>query len=197
MRVQVKYVDGVNSHVKEPRWMDTKTGDIYDSQTSTIKVAAPHCTPIGLDVFTTTAKMSTVRTIPTLDPIMDAAPTTEYADGNPKAAQGAKKHTLRLLPLPAAVVVNQALDDGRIKYGAANWRETGVAASVYVDACKRHLEQWFDGGQELAADSGVHNLGHAMACLAIIIDAQWNNRLIDDRPAPCRDTDLLLLRSKP
>jgi len=93
--------------------------------------------------------------------------------------------------------VGRALEDGVKKYGAANWRETGVAASVYVDACKRHLEQWFDGGQENATDSKVHNLGHAMACLAIIIDAQWNNTLIDDRPAPCRDTDALLLRAQP
>lgn len=140
--------------------------------------------------------------LPTPDPIMDQppaqpVPATTYPDGNPKSAQGAKKFSLRLLPLPAEVEVNRALDDGRTKYGAANWRETGVAATVYVDAAKRHLAQWFDGGQENAADSGVHNLGHAMACLAILIDAQWNGKLIDDRPAPCRDTDLLLLRSKP
>lgn len=113
---------------------------------------------------------------------------------NPKTAQGNKKYSLRLLPLPADVEVNRALDDGRVKYGAANWREKGVPASVYVDAARRHLAQWFDGGQERAADSGVHNLGHAMACLAIIIDAQWNATLHDDRPTPCRDTDLLLKR---
>ena len=131
-------------------------------------------------------------------PVLDASTSsaTAYPDGNPKAVQGAKKYSLRHLPLPAAIVVNQALEDGVAKYGAANWRATGVAASVYVDACKRHIEQWYDGSQELALDSLIHNLGHAMACLAIIVDAQHNGKLIDDRPIPCKDTDSLLLRSK-
>lgn len=129
-------------------------------------------------------------------PAMPEPPASTYADGNPKSVQGAKKFSLRYLPLPAAVAVNQALEDGATKYGPANWRKTGVAASVYVDAAKRHLEQFFDGGQDNAADSGVHNLGHAMACLAIIIDAQWNKTLIDDRPMPCLDTDGLLKRAE-
>lgn len=134
------------------------------------------------------------RNPPTHDPIMDTASTPAV---NPKTAQGNKKFALRLLPLPAEVEVNRALEDGLKKYGAANWRESGVPATVYVDAARRHLAQWFDGGQERASDSGVHNLGHAMACLAILLDAQWNNTMHDDRPAPCRDTDALLLRSQP
>lgn len=119
---------------------------------------------------------------------------SDYPDGNPKSLQGAKKYSLRYLPLPAAIAVNQALEDGAGKYGPANWRQTGVAATVYVDAAMRHLAQWFDGAQENAVDSGVHNLGHAMACFAIIIDAQVNGKLIDDRPTACVDTDKLLLR---
>lgn len=121
-------------------------------------------------------------------------PATAYPDGNPKSLQGAKKYSLRYLPLPAAVEVNRALEDGAKKYGAANWRKTGVAASVYVDAALRHLAQWYDGGQKNAADSGVHNLGHAMACLAILIDAESCGKLVDDRPEPCPDTDEVLLR---
>lgn len=121
-------------------------------------------------------------------------PATAYPDGNPKSLQGAKKYSLRYLPLPSAVEVNRALEDGAKKYGAANWRKTGVAASVYVDAALRHLAQWYDGGQKDAADSGVHNLGHAMACLAILIDAESCGKLIDDRPEPCPDTDEVLLR---
>lgn len=131
------------------------------------------------------------RAASTPDPKMTAASPQAV---NPKTAQGNKKYNLRLLPLPAEVEVNRALEDGMQKYGAANWRITGVPASVYVDAARRHLAQWFDGGQERASDSNVHNLGHAMACLAILLDAQWNNTLSDDRPAPCRDTDALLKR---
>lgn len=117
-----------------------------------------------------------------------------YPDGNPKSLQGAKKFSLRYLPLPAQVAVNQALEDGAKKYGPANWREKGVATSVYIDAALRHIELYFDCGQKVASDSKVHNLGHAMACLAIIIDAEHNGSLQDDRPFPCKDGDALLLR---
>lgn len=121
-------------------------------------------------------------------------PTPAYPDGNPKSLQGAKKFSLRYLPLSANIAVNQAFEDGAAKYGAANWREKGVATTVYVDAALRHIAQYFDGGQRLAADSGVHNLGHAMACLAIIIDAEQEGQLIDDRPFAAKDTDALLKR---
>lgn len=123
-----------------------------------------------------------------------AVPTPGYADGNPKSLQGAKKFSLRYLPLSANIAMNQAFEDGAQKYGAANWREKGVATTVYVDAALRHIMQYFDGGQRLAADSGVHNLGHAMACLAIIIDAEQEGQLIDDRPFAAKDTDVLLKR---
>lgn len=126
--------------------------------------------------------------------VAPAAPAPGYADGNPKSLQGAKKFSLRYLPLSANIAVNQAFEDGAAKYGAANWREKGVAATVYVDAALRHIMQYFDGGQKLAADSGVHNLGHAMACLAIIIDAEQEGQLIDDRPFSAKDTDALLQR---
>lgn len=116
---------------------------------------------------------------------------------NPKTAQGQRKYSLRHIPLPAKIELCRALEDGVMKYGAANWRISGVPASVYVDACQRHLDQWYDGSQETASDSNVHNLGHAMACLAILIDAQANGKLIDDRPTPCVDTDALLARPTP
>lgn len=118
-------------------------------------------------------------------------------DPNPKTAQGQRKYSLRHIPLPAKIELCRALEDGVAKYGAANWRISGVPASVYVDACQRHLDQWYDGSQEKASDSNVHNLGHAMACLAILIDAQANGKLLDDRPTPCVDTDALLLRPTP
>lgn len=118
-----------------------------------------------------------------------------YPDGNPKSAQGAKKYSLRYLPTSASVEVNRALEDGAKKYGPANWREKGVATSVYVDAALRHIALYFDCKQDNASDSGVHNLGHAMACLAIIIDAEKAGTLTDDRPFPFPDGDALLLRN--
>lgn len=74
-----------------------------------------------------------------------------------------------------------AMMDGAEKYGPYNWRENDVVAHIYIDAAMRHLMAWFEG-QETATDSGVHHLGHAIACCAILLDAQANNNLIDDRP---------------
>lgn len=113
--------------------------------------------------------------------------------GNPKVGAASKKYSLRYLPLSANVEVNRALENGADKYGLCNWRDTNVKASVYIDAALRHIAQWQEG-QELASDSTVHNLGHAMASLAIIIDAQAQGVIIDDRPTASKDTDALLLR---
>lgn len=109
-------------------------------------------------------------------------PVKTNVDGNPKDVQGRKKAPLHLIPATAQVHLARAFNDGVQKYGQANWREKGVNASVYVAAAQRHLALWYDGGEELADDSKVHHLGHAMACLAIILDAQQCGKLNDDRP---------------
>lgn len=100
---------------------------------------------------------------------------------NPKDRLGAAKVSLTKLPAVACLHAAAAMGDGARKYGAYNWRSKPVLAGIYVDACKRHLEAWFDR-EEVAADSGVHHLGHAMACCAILLDAQETGNLIDDRP---------------
>lgn len=100
---------------------------------------------------------------------------------NPKDLVGAKKVSITKLPPVALLHAAHALMNGAGKYGAYNWREKAVQASIYVDACERHLNAWFDGEEE-ATDSGVHHLGHAMACLAILLDAQETGNLVDDRP---------------
>ena len=114
--------------------------------------------------------------------------------GNPKVGAASKKYSLRYMPLSANIEANRALENGAEKYGLCNWRDTNVKASVYIDAALRHIAQWQEG-QENASDSTVHNLGHAMASLAIIIDAQAQGVMIDDRPTASKDTDSLLLRA--
>jgi hypothetical protein len=104
-----------------------------------------------------------------------------YPDDNPKAAIGATKVPLHLVPPSATHYLALALEDGARKYGPFNWRETGISASTYIAACKRHLDAWADG-EDLAQDSGVHHLAHAMACLALPLDAASVGKLIDDRP---------------
>lgn len=101
---------------------------------------------------------------------------------NPKDRFGIQKVSLSKFPAVALAHGAHAMMDGARKYGAYNWRERSVIASIYIDACKRHLDTWFDAREETAPDSDVHHLGHALACIAIILDAQATGNLIDDRP---------------
>jgi hypothetical protein len=100
---------------------------------------------------------------------------------NPKDLLGAKKLSLTGMPAVAIALGNAAMADGKAKYGPYNWRDNNVISSVYVDAAMRHMLAWFEG-EEVAEDSGVHHLGHAIACLAILVDAQAGKNLSDDRP---------------
>lgn len=106
---------------------------------------------------------------------------------NPKDLLGVKKPpTLSVIPSTALVHFGQAMQNGAEKYGAFNWREHAVESDVYVDAAMRHIMAWQDC-EEFAEDSGVHHLGHAMACLGILLDAQETGNLLDLRmegPAP-------------
>jgi hypothetical protein len=101
---------------------------------------------------------------------------------NPKDRFGVQKVSLSKVPAVAIAHEAHAMMDGAGKYGPYNWREKAVIASIYIDACKRHLDAWFDAREECAPDSEVHHLGHARACLGIILDAEATGNLIDDRP---------------
>lgn len=101
---------------------------------------------------------------------------------NPKDILGNQKISLTKFPLTALAHGAHAMMNGADKYGPYNWRAKNVKASIYIDAAMRHLAAWFEG-EEVAKDSGVHHLGHAMACCAILLDAKETNCLNDDRPA--------------
>lgn len=106
---------------------------------------------------------------------------TKAETTNPKDLLGVKKVSITKLPAVALAHAAHAMMNGAEKYGPYNWRAKEVKASIYVDAALRHLYDWFEG-QETATDSGVHHLGHAIACMAILLDAQETGNLIDDRP---------------
>jgi hypothetical protein len=101
-------------------------------------------------------------------------------ESNPKDLLGAKKVPLGQVPAIAIAHEACAMLDGDLKYGYRNWRAKKVQARIYVDAAIRHLYAWLEG-EEKAEDSGVHHLGHARACLGILLDAQANGTMIDDR----------------
>lgn len=112
---------------------------------------------------------------------------------NPKDLLGMKKPPLWLNPRAALLWMAKAFEFGaygvnalgeKIRekgYGPYNWREKKVSATVYIAAAERHLAEYLDG-DNVADDSKVKHLGHAMACCAIILDAEENGNLIDDRP---------------
>ena len=102
---------------------------------------------------------------------------------NPKDAIANGKIPMHLWPSTATAMGSLALLYGARLYGRSNWREAGVRASVYVSACQRHLAAWFEG-EDNDPDSGLPHLGHALACLAILVDAQAAGKLTDDRQFP-------------
>lgn len=114
----------------------------------------------------------------------------EYATGlgtiseskltNPKDMVGSDKLPLHLWPETATAMGCLGCLDGMLKYGRSNWRFAGVRASIYVDALHRHMNKWFEG-EDVDPDSGLPHLAHALACLAIIVDAQAAGKLNDDR----------------
>lgn len=115
--------------------------------------------------------------------------TSKATTPNPKDLFGNKKISFTKVPATALAHCAYAMMDGADKYDAYNWRSKPVIASIYVDAMIRHALDWFEG-QQCARDSGGHHMGHAMACAAILLDAEECGVLIDDRPV-CADREIL------
>lgn len=102
-------------------------------------------------------------------------------DGNPKDAIGGTKVPLGLCSPIAKAKWAVAQFVGLTKYGAWNWRITGVRSSIYTDAMQRHIDAYCSGEEVDPVDKTPH-LGHIMACAAILIDAKAAGKLTDDRP---------------
>ena len=104
---------------------------------------------------------------------------------NPKDAIGSSKLPLHLWPASASALGCLAFLDGALKYGAHNFRAGSVRASIYYDAARRHLDAWYEG-EKADPKSGLPHLAHALACIAIIVEAEVADTLIDDRAYPTR-----------
>ena len=128
-----------------------------------------------------------------MDPYRNAAPdrigvgnaTTEapYPDGNPKTAMGMAKPSTSNVPPIGILEVGKVMALGAKKYGPMNWRHQGVSASVYYDAIQRHLAAYWDG-EDCDSESGAPHIAHVAACCMILLDAQAQMQLNDNRPAP-------------
>ncbi len=110
-------------------------------------------------------------------------------DTNPKdALAGFKPRWFSFLPLRVLVGVGKALFEGGWKYGKHNYRESGVRASVYLDACVcGHLMPFMEGQNH--DENGMHHIDKAIASLMVLRDAQIGGNWIDDRPIAAHNFD--------
>jgi 5'-deoxynucleotidase YfbR-like HD superfamily hydrolase len=136
---------------------------------------------MSLDDAARAIRVATVDPTPVADGFRLAGEIlSETKATNPKDAVGSDKLPLHLWPASATVFGSLGLLDGMLKYGRANWREAGVRATIYLDALERHAKAWAEG-EERDPDSGLPHLAHALACLAILVDARATGKLVDDR----------------
>lgn len=100
---------------------------------------------------------------------------------NPKDAVAGTKVPLDLLSPVAMAHWAAGQHAGNAKYGLVNYRVCGASARVYLGGALRHIQRYL-AGQRLDPQDQVHNLGMAMANLAIVLDCEAAGTLNDDRP---------------
>jgi len=107
---------------------------------------------------------------------------TNTKQTNPKDAIGIEKAPITTISFPVMSEVGVAMLEGALKYSRHNYREAGVRASVYIDACiNRHLGPWWEG-ESIDPDSGLSHLTKAIAGLMVLRDAEIRGMMADDRP---------------
>lgn len=111
-------------------------------------------------------------------------------EANPKDIQGAKKPPISLVPPSVIIHLAMAFKEGAEKYGAYNWRSKKVQTLIYCDAIMRHLLAYIDG-EDIDQESGKHHLAGVLASAAVLLDAQENDSLIDNRPPKGNASELI------
>lgn len=89
------------------------------------------------------------------------------------------KADLSLIPLSAMEEEAYAFMLGEQKYGRYNYCE-GLESHRLVAAALRHILQ-YQNGEDLDSESGRSHLGHARACLAMLIHCERIGTLKDTR----------------
>lgn len=100
---------------------------------------------------------------------------------NPKDAIGVRKVGIHCVPMTVLWELACGMGEGGYKYGTHNYRFAGVRASVYFDACFRHLSAWWEGENE-DPDSGFNHVAKAIASLTVLRDSMIQGNWVDDRP---------------
>lgn len=89
------------------------------------------------------------------------------------------KADLSLIPLIAIESEARALGFGEKKYGRYNYTR-GFDVSRLTSAALRHIYA-YNNGQDIDSESGLHHLGHARACLAMLLHCRELGTLKDNR----------------
>jgi hypothetical protein len=105
----------------------------------------------------------------------------KFHPNDPKGAAGAKKCPMHLLPPVALEQIAWVMGLGASKYGPWNFIEADVCASTYIGALLRHWSE-FAKGVDIDPESGLPHLAHIAANCAIVLTAQQQGSLVDDRP---------------
>ena len=107
-------------------------------------------------------------------------------DTNPKDAVGTGKVPTSVLSAIVKQEIGLAMLEGARKYGRHNYRIAGVRASIYYDACGRHLDAWWEG-EDVDPDSGLNHITKAIAGLFVLRDSMIRENWVDDRPPKVKD----------
>ncbi len=99
---------------------------------------------------------------------------------NPKTGPGRLKPSASVVSPIGTLWLTAAHEFGVSKYSAYNWRETPIPTRTYLDAIRRHLDEYLTG-IDLASDSGLPHLAHIAASCIILLDAEHAGTLLDDR----------------
>lgn len=101
---------------------------------------------------------------------------------NPKHIQAQKEDKAPLEYLIRWVFdpVSRVLKAGAKKYGIRNWRVEEIKASTYEGSIQRHIDAWVEG-QDIDPDSGQPHLAAVIANCIVVMDAEKEGMLIDDR----------------
>ena len=89
------------------------------------------------------------------------------------------KADLSLVPHIAVSTEAQALMFGEQKYGRYNYTN-GFQVSRLTAAALRHIYQ-YNSGHDVDSESGIHHIGHARACLAMLLHCEELGTLTDNR----------------
>lgn len=99
----------------------------------------------------------------------------------PKDLSYGIKPPISLVPARFTIEVAKCMKTGADKRSPYNWRQSKISVMQTLDKVLRHILRVQEGG-DIDDESGLYNLAHAAADIAVLLDAQLTGSVVDDRP---------------